>query len=136
MRWETQNFPANIKRTTLGLKVAATPWVTKANYPSLGPWTIKPTDHVVAFTLPRPTEKGMSIVAVEDYIGFDTRLQAVDRGGHAYGSRGSIDLRKGFRIHDYEFLVPEKELIDRYELQVRPFGTVEFKEVPLEAPKP
>jgi hypothetical protein len=90
----------------------------------------------VSFCQPRATGKGISMVAVEDYVGFDTQLLAFGKDGKALSSTGSRSPTKSFCVHDQEFRVEKLEQIDRFELQVRPIEEVEFKDVPLEAPKP
>jgi hypothetical protein len=63
------------------LKVAATPWVTVASRPQMGPVDAKSKARSVSFSQPRATEKGTAIVVVEDYLDHDTRIMAFDRAG-------------------------------------------------------
>jgi hypothetical protein len=44
--------------------------------------------------------------------------------------------QKAFWAHDVEFKGVKPDAIERFELQVRPFEAVEFRDVPLEAPTP
>ena len=86
----------------------------------------------VSFSQPRATEKGFAIVVVEDYLGRDCRVRALDRSGRSLGSNGSDATQKAFTSHDIEFFGVKPEGIGRVELQVRPLEGVEFKDVALD----
>jgi hypothetical protein len=90
------------------------------------------------FTKPHAIERGMAIVVAEDYPGQrDVRLVAFDREGRQRST--SVSDRsweaKVFRVHDASLIGIKPDQVDRYELQSRPIETVEFRDVPLAAPK-
>jgi hypothetical protein len=133
---QSLDFPKGMSKTDVALKVAATPWVTKAGY-RYGYAQEKPSDgRNVAFTLPRVTEKGTAIVVIHDFLGQDARVVASRKDGKQIGSNGSHSTQAAFCVHDIEFFAAKPEDLERIELQVRPIETVEFKDVPLDAPKP
>jgi hypothetical protein len=136
VRWQITGFPTNLHRASVSLKVAGTPWVTAATYRYSFVPDVVSKERTVSFCQPRVTEKGISMVVVEDHVGFDAQLLAFGKDGKALSSTGSTGANRIFCVHDQEFRVDKLEKIERFELQVRPIEAVEFKNVPLDAPKP
>jgi hypothetical protein len=75
-------------------------------------------------------------VVVHDCLGQDARVVAFLKGGKQISSNSSDSAGRALCVHDIGFYVPKPEDIERIELHVRPIETVEFKDVPLVAPKP
>jgi hypothetical protein len=132
-------LPADAATWTIRLEVAAARWVTAATRTSDGQGQPRPEGRSVIFTQPHAISEGTAIVVVEDYPDRqDARVVALDRDGRPLASSftGRGMQTKDFRVHDASLRGIKPDEVERYALQFRPIEAVEFRDVPLAAPKP
>jgi hypothetical protein len=131
------NLPSKATSWTIRLRIAAAGWVTDATRTSNGEVKASSEESSVIFSPPHAIERGTAVVVAEDFPIRDVRVVAFDKSGKqrsaSYSSGGWYS--KAFRLHDASLIGIKPEEIDRIELQSRPFETVEFRDVPLKAPK-
>jgi hypothetical protein len=131
-------LPRDAASWTIRLVVAAGRWVTDATRTSDGRVQSRIEGRSVIFTKPRAIERGTAIVVAEDYPDQrDVKVVAFNRDGRQRSSSlpGRGWEAKAFRVHDATLIGIKPYQVDRYELQSRPIETVEFRDVPLAAPK-
>ena len=138
VEFKSVELPHEATTCTIRIEVAAARWVTDATRSADGDVKISDAGRSVIFTKPHAIERGTSVVVVEDFPKpRDVQVVGFDKNGR----RRSVDstLRgqptKAFRVHDASLIGIKPEEIDRIELQSRPFEMVEFRDVPLAAPK-
>jgi hypothetical protein len=130
-------LPGDAASWTIRLKVSAARWVTDATRTSNGQVRTNDEGRSVIFTEPHAIERGTHIVVAEDFPERDVRVVAFDKQGRQRSSSVSNWgwYSKAFRVHDASLIGVKPDAVDRYELQSRPIETVEFRDVPLAAPK-
>jgi len=132
------NLPADAASWTIRLEVAAGRWVTDATRTADGQVKSRVEGRSVIFTPPHAIERGTAIVVAEDYPDRrNVRIVAFDKDGkqRSVSVSGPGWYSKAFRVHDASLIGVMPDEVDRYELQSRSIETVEFRDVPLKAPK-
>jgi hypothetical protein len=138
MDFASVELPGKAASWTIRLKVSAARWVTDATRTSNGEVKINNEGRSVIFTEPHAIERGTHIVVAEDFPERDVRVVAFDKEGRQRSASASDGgwYSKAFRVHDASLIGIKPDQVDRYELQSRPVETIEFRNVPLVAPKP